>query len=176
MIIVWIVYLWTVVLPGYTGELPYIGGPRAGEPYTCLSEAEASRILGQPAERMESPVTEREGGVERFACIFTATTEDPKTHKKANLFYMLEVFADSSAAHRTYAGIVAANVHMPGQHTLANVGSEAWEHTDRENFHLVIVRERNMLLRIKINKLTSHTSQKDLQDVVRAIAGRMKQG
>lgn len=167
---VWIVYFWTVVLSGCTSV------PGAGEPYTCLSESEAVRILGQPAERMESTVAEREGGVERFTCIFTATAEDPKTHKKGNLYYMLEVYADSTAAHKTYAEIVASNVHMPGQRVLAHVGREAWEHTDRENFLLVIVRERNMLLRIKINKITSLTSQKDLQDVVREIARRMKQG
>jgi hypothetical protein len=173
---VWIVYIWTVVLSGYRGAAPYTRGPGAGEPCSCLSEAEASRILGQPVERMESTVAEREGGVERFTCIFTATTEDPKTHKKGNLYYMLEVYADSAAAHKTYTEIVASNVHMPGQHTLANLGREAWEHTDRENFYLVLVRERNMLLRIKINKLTSMTSQKDLQDVVREVARRMKQG
>lgn len=172
---VWIVYFWTGVLSGYTGEAPYIGGPGAGEPYACITESEASRILGQTAERTESTVTEREGGVERFACIFTATTDDPKTRKRGNLYYMLEVYTDSTAAHKTYAEIVASNVHMPGQHTLTNLGREAWEHTDRENFYLVLVRERNMLLRIKINKLTSLTSQKDLKEVVREIAQRMKQ-
>ena len=171
----WIVYFWTVVLSGYTDGAPPIGRPGTGEPFACLSEAEASRILGQSAERMESTVAEREGGVERFTCTFTATTEDPKTHKKGNLYYMLEVYADSAAAHKTYADIVASNTHMPGQHKLANLGREAWEHTDRENFYLVLVRERNMLLRIKINKLTSMTSQKDLQDIVREIARRMKQ-
>jgi hypothetical protein len=165
MVMVWIVYFWTVVLPGY-----------AGEPYACITEAEASRILGQTAERMESTVTEREGGVERFTCIFTATMDDPKTHKRGNLYYILEVYPDSAAAHKTYAEIVAANVHMPGQHTLANLGREAWEHTDRENFYLVLLRERNVLLRIKISKLTSLTSQKDLLEVVREIARRMKQG
>jgi hypothetical protein len=173
---VWIVYIWTVVLSGYAGEASPIGGPGAGEPFVCLSEAEASRILGQSAERMESTVAEREGGVERFTCIFTATTDDPKTRKRGNLYYMLEVYPDSTAAHKTYAEIVASNVHMPGQHTLANLGREAWEHTDRENFYLLLVRERNMLLRIKINKLTSLTSQKDLKEVVREIARRMKQG
>jgi hypothetical protein len=164
MIMVWIVYFWAVIWPGYPGE-----------PYTCLSESEASRILGQPAARIESTVAEREGGVERFTCIFTATQEDPKTHKTGNLYYMLEVYADSAAAHKTYTEIVAANTYMPGQRILPNLGREAWEHTDRENFHLVLVRECNMLLRIKINKLTSLTSQKDLQEVVREIAHRMKQ-
>jgi hypothetical protein len=162
---VWIVYFWAVV-----------SGSGAGEPYACITEAEASRILGQTAERIESTVAEREEGVERFTCIFTATTDDPKTHKRGNLYYILEVYPDSAAAHKTYAEIVASNVHMPGQHIPANLGREAWEQTDRENFYLVLVRERNMLLRIKINKLTSLTSQKDLLEVVREIARRMKQG
>lgn len=173
---VWIVYFWTVVLSGYMGGTPSTSGPGAGEPYACITEAEASRILGQPAERKESTVAEREGGVDRFTCIFTATSEDPRTRKRGNLYYMLEVYPDSAAAHKTYAEIVASNVHMPGQNTLANLGREAWEHTDRDNFYLVLVRERNMLLRIKINKLTSLTSQKDLLEVVREIARRMRQG
>jgi hypothetical protein len=165
---VWIVYFWTVVLSGYMGGTPSTSGPGAGEPYACITEAEASRILGQPAERKESTVAEREGGVDRFTCIFTATSEDPRTRKRGNLYYMLEVYPDSAAAHKTYAEIVASNIHMPGQNTLANLG--------RDNFYLVLVRERNMLLRIKINKLTSLTSQKDLLEVVREIARRMQQG
>lgn len=127
----------------------------------CLSQSEAEKILGQPALLKERTSGTKEGRSE-YKCAYMATAPDPKTNVTGNIYYVLEEYNTTVAAASAYMNIVQANRHIPGQTTLKGIGDEAYLHTDDKNFAMIICRKGNKMLRIKINKLTSMTSQEEL--------------
>jgi hypothetical protein len=163
-----IIYLWGFML----AALPQSGVTPQETP-ACLSVADATRILGQPAVQTESATRPPEGGAERFICTYTATMADAKTHKTGHVYYMYEVYRDEALAEGTYQNIVSSNARMPGQRRLDNLGNEAWEHSDGEGFYLIMVRKQNRMIRIKINSLTSKTSLENLKAVVQRVVTTM---
>jgi hypothetical protein len=138
-------------------------------PYTCLIQSDAERILGQPAQPTERSSVQ-EGSIVKHKCIYRATSPDPKTGRPSNLYYILELYSDAASAHKAYTGMLTANTRMPAQSTIDNMGDEAWLHSDGENFHLLMFRKGNKMVRIKINKVTPATSLDELQNVFQKIS------
>ena len=52
---------------------------------------------------------------------------------------------------------------MPG------LGDEAYYHSDGENFYFFLVRKKEKMLRLKVNKVTSHSSEAEFKAVTRLI-------
>ncbi len=138
-------------------------------PYTCLIQSDAEKILGQPAHLTES-YSKKEDNIDKHRCIYQVIALDTEPTRPSNLYYVLELYSDAASAHKAYTGILSANVRMPGQSTIDNMGDEAWLHSDGENFHLLLFRKGNKIVRIKINKVTATTSLDELQNVGRKIS------
>lgn len=135
--------------------------------YTCLPKPDAEKILGQAAE-LKDHSSEEESNVIRHRCTYQAISTDPE--RPCNLYFVLELYNDAGSAHNAYTGILTANTRMPGQSTISSIGDEAWLHSGAENFHLIIFRKANKMVRVKVNKITGTTSLGQLQDVVKRIS------
>jgi hypothetical protein len=129
-----------------------------------ISIADAEKILGQPARLADSSKEEKEQVI-RYNCTYTALANDPKTNAKGNLYYLLAQYKNVAAAQKAYAAILNSNRGMQGQETLTNIGDEAFFHTDNEHFCLIIFRKQNRIVSMKVNRITSTTSQKELRRI-----------
>jgi hypothetical protein len=138
----------------------------------CLDVADAEKILGQRAELKETS-SGRKAGALRYECSFTAMTPDPKTNAVGNLYYMLIRFDSEQAAKKDFSDLVASNAQQAGQSKLNDIGDEAWFHSDGQNFNLIVVRKGANELRLKINKITSFTSEDRLKSVAKELAQKM---
>jgi len=139
---------------------------------SCLNKTDAEKILGQPATLTENTIEEKDDAV-KYRCTYTATKNEAATGKTGNLYYMFEKYTNETSAKIVYAGIVAQNSNMPNFKTLNSIGDEALRHTDNENFDMIIVRKGDMILRLKVNKLTAFTSVTDLQTVAKKLAAKL---
>jgi 5-methylcytosine-specific restriction endonuclease McrBC regulatory subunit McrC len=73
------------------------------------------------------------------------------------------------AAQKGYADILEQNKNVLGLKKLHEIGHQALLHTDNENFLMIIAQKDNRIVRLKVNKLTSMTSLKELQDISKII-------
>jgi len=142
--------------------------PEVYAPY-CLSQSDAEKILGQPSALTERS-TEEKDGIVKHRCTYTATAPDVNTNETGNLFYLFELYEDQGSAQKSYADLILSNQGMPGQKSINGIGEEAFFHSDQKNFHLMMVRRGNKIIRLKVNKVTSMTSLEGLQEVVRDLA------
>ena len=134
-----------------------------------LSQSDAIKILGQAAILTQDSV-EKKGDAVRYWHTYTATKEESSTGKIGHLYFMFENYNNVLSAQKTYADIFSSNQNMPNLKKL-NIGDEALRHTDHQNFDMIIVRKGNKIIRLKVNRLTSMTSSKDLLEVAEKITG-----
>ena len=140
---------------------------------TCLSPANAEKIIGQPAKLMESK-SETKNGILEFRCMYTAKETDGKTGKLGNLYYRAVQYQSAEQAHDTLARFHQLNRDSPGWKKLPDVGDEAIVHTDKTNFQLVMIRKGNKLVIMKVNKVTAFTATMETSvSVVEGIAAGM---
>ncbi len=141
--------------------------------YSCLAQTDAEKVLGQTAKLTESS-SENKNGVTKFRCTYTANTIDSKTNKTGNLYYLLEEFENADSSEKTYSDILKQNENTPGLKKINNIGDQAFLHTDNENFLIIISREDNKILRLKVNKVTSMTSLNELQNISKTITATLQ--
>ena len=146
---------------------------KPGKTHDCLSQESAEKVLGQHAVNDGSTSTVKDG-VKRYDCTFTAEAADPKNGRLGHLYYTLEEFSDVASAHNVYDNIVTGNARNPGHSLLRDTGDEAWYHSDGENFSLIVMRKNKNLVRVKVNKLTSFTSQEALKETMRQLADELQ--
>jgi len=142
-----------------------------GVPVACVSQMEAERILGLPATKRESTSGEKDH-VAQFRCTYRAIEQNHPADT-SNLYYISEEYASAELAHRAYAAIVGSNTSMPGQKAVDHLGDEAWLHSDKQHFHLLMFRKKLYVVRIKVNKGLSKTSLPDMMKVMDAIAVKL---
>lgn len=148
--------------PGNTDSIPSF--------LRCVSLEDANKILGQPSRMINGLLSERPHLT--YDCSYRTTGPDPKTNKTGNLYYMLEQFADSTGAKKVYDELIEGNRHNSGQSVLS-LGTQGHFHTDGENFYFLMVRKGSRLLKIKVNKITSLTSEQELKNVASRIVSEM---
>jgi len=151
----------TITLSGFSQSVK-----KAGD--KCLSLSDAEKILGQKAALTESS-SEVKDDASKQRCTFTATTIDPETNNLGHLYYMFEKYDNELSAQNVYKSILTGNQNMPNLQRINQLGDEAMRHTDFENFDLIIVRKGNILIRLKINKLTSLTDASELQTIAKKL-------
>ncbi len=130
----------------------------------CVSQADAERILGGSAQLLESK-SEKIDGLHRRMCTFRSIKE-----RQSNLYYLIETYSDTTAANRAFDGIVKANRSMAGEELVDGIGDEAWRHSDRKNFSIIVFRKGRIMVRMKVNKLARSTSVVSFYEVARTIA------
>ena len=108
-----------------------------------------------------------------YKCDYTALAEDASTGKTGKLYFMHEVYAGVAAAQNAYASIYHANSGHEGVEIVAGLGDEAYYHSDGKNFYFFLVRKKEKMFRMKLNKVTSHSSEKNFKEVARLIADKL---
>jgi hypothetical protein len=86
---------------------------------------------------------------------------------------MSEVYVAEEVARAAYAEIYNANSRHEGVEIVSGVGDEAYYHSDGENFYFFLVRKNKSMFRLKLNKVTSHSSVENFKEVARLIAVRL---
>src|ERR1700752_4169372 len=123
---------------------------------TFMSIADAEKILGERTHTAEDK-SRTKGEITVWQCSYMADTVDEKTGKTGIIYFMLEEYKELSEAQKNYSSIKKANENH-GIKTLHDSGDEAYFHSDNENFYFILARKGKKMFRIKVNKITSHTS------------------
>src|SRR5688572_7427751 len=113
-----------------------------------LQLADACRILGERGHLIES---QSSSSAEKKICKlgFKADAVDPVSGKTGAVYFLLEEFADSVAAREKYRSIKKANQGHAGVRTLNDLGTEAYFHSDGDNFYFVMVRKGTRVFNMK---------------------------
>jgi hypothetical protein len=163
-------FTFILIVPMLFGfRLPTVESEKnTGTPH-CLSQVEAEEILGQPATQTEA-FTEKKDGAVKHRCTYTAKASDMKTNATGHVFYILEAYESVTSAQKIFTGMMEGNQSAPGFKHIKDLGDEAFFHTDQINFHLMIVRKGDKILRLKVNKVTSLTSLEALRKVIKELS------
>jgi hypothetical protein len=131
-----------------------------------LTLSDAESIMGEPAELSCNIFTEKTDTLE-YRCDYTALSQDAVTGKTGKLYFMYEVYASVAAAENAYSFIYESNRTHEGVEIVTGVGDEAYYHTDGSNFYFFLVRKSEKMFRMKLNKVTSHSSEMNFKEVAR---------
>jgi hypothetical protein len=135
-----------------------------------LSDAE--KVMGETATQLDSSA-ERGKGVLLISRSFAANKEETGTHKRGKIYFLMEVYDQLNAAKQKYTFIKKANAGHEGVETLANLGHEAYFHSDGKNFYFIMVRKGNYVFNIKVNKITRNTSKGEFLLLARRIVDQL---
>jgi hypothetical protein len=125
--------------------------------HVYFSKSDAESILGETAFLSDSSSAIKKDTLE-WKAAYTAYSKDPKTDKTGVIYFMIEQYSQDSSAKNAYNFFKVANETHEGVRTVHDMGDEAYFHSDGENFYFILVRKGNRMFRIKVNKITSHTS------------------
>ncbi|MDI9879085.1 hypothetical protein [Flectobacillus longus] len=143
---------------------PVVGGYK-------ITQQEATRILGESCELTESTSASKNGGHE-YKCKFLTKSSTVDSPQRA-LYFMFESYANDAEAIKMFSEFQKSNQHQSGYEILSSVGEEAFFHSDGKNFCLVIVRKKNEMIRLKVNKFSEKTSITELKAVANDIISRI---
>ncbi len=130
-----------------------------------FTKRQAESILGEAADLTDSSMWNNKRIVDMK---YTYTAKDSHAGRTGNVYFMLEMFQQEAKAHALYTSILEAN-KAHGITVIPDLGDEAYAHTDNENFYFLLARKGNILVRMKVNKLTPKTSRKAFDQVAKDI-------
>lgn len=132
-----------------------------------FTKADAEKMLGEPAQQTDNKI---DGNI--CHSTYTAKKADAKSGKTGNVYFMYELHEGEDAAHEVYKDIMTAN-EANGIQPLEGLGDEAYFHTDGENFLFIMARKGAKTIRIKVNKITTHTSTEGFHAAAKNIVARL---
>src|SRR6478609_6449138 len=132
----------------------------------------AEKIMGEPAELTCNTFIKKSDTLE-YKCDYTALLQDEKTGKTGKLYFMYEVYAGVAAAENAYTAIYLANSGHEGIEIVSGLGDEAYYHSDGRNFYFFLVKKNEKMFRMKLNKVTSHSSVAEFKEVTRLIVDKI---
>ena len=133
--------------------------------------AEAEKILGEPATLGNN--TEGFDGASGFHNIdYTAKDTDRVSGKLGAIYLLLQSYKTSAGAIDRYRSTKKANENH-GIQTLNDIGDEAYFHSDNENFLFIMIRKDMKVLTMKVNKITSKTSESAFRSVAQSVLERL---
>ena len=136
---------------------------------TYFSKSDAEKILGEEAYLSDSSSATKKDTLE-IKLAYTANSKDLKTDKTGVIYFMIEKYAQDSSAKEAYNFIKVANENHEGVKIIHDMGDEAYFHSDGKNFYFILLRKKESMIRIKVNKITSHTSVKEFNLIARKIS------
>jgi hypothetical protein len=137
-----------------------------------LTPEDAEKIMGEPA-MLTCNTFIKKGDTLEYKCDYTALSQDPITGKTGKLYFMYEIYGGVAAAANAYAAIYQANRTHEGVEVVSGVGSEAYYHSDQTGFYFFLVRKNEKMFRLKLNKVTSHSSVAEFKEVTRRIVDKI---
>jgi hypothetical protein len=138
---------------------------------TQLTLPDAEKIMGEAAALTCNTFVQRDGTLQ-YKCDYTAISEDDRTGKTGKLYFMSEVYTAEDAAKNAYSEIYQANRRHEGVEIVQGLGDEAYYHSDGTNFYFFLVRKDKKMFRLKLNKVTSHSSVTNFKEVAKLITDR----
>lgn len=130
-----------------------------------ISVPDAEKILGQRV-RLTKNAKESTGAITKMRMTFTGITDTT-----GHLYTLSAKYAGAAEARKAYAAIMAGNAGMPGEEKLTGLGNEAFFHTDKQHFDLLIFRKNDQLVTLKVNRISSRVSLIEL----RRLANKLEQ-
>ncbi len=137
-----------------------------------LTTQEAERILGESCQLKESQNSLENGG-HTYKSTYVANSSDEKSNKLVALYFAFESYGDEIDAKRTFKTFKMSNQTRDGFELINNLGDEAFFHSDKKNFYLIIARKGNEMIRLKVNKITEKTSLAELKKVATDVMARV---
>lgn len=137
-------------------------------PGRLFTEADAEKILGTPSHLSNSS-TKQEADALTYRCKYEADTKDRISQKTGTIYFLFEDFHLARLAQKKYKEIKNANEHL-GIEVLANLGEEAYYHSDGTNFYFIMVRKGAKVFNLKVNKITSTTNLEAFKRTAKKIA------
>ena len=137
-----------------------------------FSKPDAEKILGEKACLNDSSSTIKKDTLECKAA-YTAYSKDSKTGKTGAIYFMIEQYDQELSAKNAYNAIKISNENHEGVKIIQDMGDEAYFHSDGQNFYFILVRKGKMMFRIKVNKITSHTSLDEFNLVSKKISEKL---
>lgn len=137
-----------------------------------LTLSDAEKIMGERAKLTCNTFLKR-GDTLEYKCDYTALSEDVITSKTGKLYFMYEIYSGVAAASNAYAAIYQANRGHEGIEVVPGLGSEAYYHSDKTAFYFFVVRKNEKMIRLKLNKITSHSSVKEFKEATRRIVDKL---
>ncbi len=131
-----------------------------------LTLQEAERILGETCQIKESGNETKNGGHKY------KSTHIGSSNTNHALYFIFESYESDLSADKIFDDFLVSNQSFHGFEKIENIGDEAFFHTDKENFGLVIARKGNEIIRLKVNKLNRKTSISELKKVAADIIAR----
>jgi len=137
-----------------------------------LTLSYAEKSMGEPAELTCNTFIKKSDTLE-YRCDYTALLQDEKTGKTGKLYFMYEEYAGVAAAENAYTTIYQANSGHEGVEIVTGLGDEAYYHSDGRNFYFFLVRKNEKMFRMKLNKVTSHSSEINFKEVARLMVNKI---
>jgi hypothetical protein len=137
-----------------------------------LTLTDAEKIMGERVTLTGNTFIKK-GDTLEYKCDYTALSQDTITSKIGKLYFMYEVYGGVSAAANAYAAIYQANSRHEGVEVVPGLGNEAYYHSDQTAFYFFLVRKDKKMFRMKLNKVTSHSSVIEFKKVARHIADKL---
>jgi hypothetical protein len=132
----------------------------------------AEKIMGEPAKLTCNSFIKK-GDTLEYKCDYTSLSQDEITSKSGKLYFMYEVYASVTAAENAYTSIYQANSGNEGVEIVSGLGDKAYYHSDGTNFYFYLVRKNEKMFRLKLNKVTIHSSKVEFKEVTRLIADKI---
>lgn len=137
-----------------------------------LALEDAEKIMGEQAELTGNTFLKK-GDTLEYKCDYTALSQDATTSKTGKLYFMYEVYGGAAAAANAYAAIYRANSGHDGVEAVSGLGNEAYYHSDQTGFYFFLVRKKAKLFRLKLNKVTSHSSVTEFKKATKRLVGKL---
>jgi hypothetical protein len=134
-----------------------------------FSKSDAELILGEKAYLSDSSSITKKDTLE-IKSAYTANSIDQQTGKTGIIYFMIEEYSLESSAKDAYHFFKSGNEKHEGLSTIHNMGDEAYFHSDGTNFYFILVRKGKKMFRMKVNKITSHTSLSGFNRVSKKIS------
>lgn len=143
---------------------------------------DAEKVLGEPAHLADSgstvPGVASGSSVKdsvlpikktaySYRCAYEANAEDKKTGRTGKVYFLYEEYPNISSAMTVYSYYKRSNQNHPGFKERRDVGDESWSGDSPVSIYM---RKGNILIGIKVNKMTSHTSSNGFNQVIKKIA------
>ena len=137
-----------------------------------LTIQEAERILGESCQLKESESSLKNGG-HTYKSTYIANSSDEKSNNVVALHFIFESYGSEIDAKKTFDGFKVSNQASDGFELIGDLGNEAFFHTDKKNFYLIIARKGNEMIRLKVNKITAKTSLAELKTIANEVMARV---
>ena len=133
---------------------------------------DAKKIMGEQV-KLTGNTYLKKGDTLEYKCDYTAISQDAITSKTGKLYFMYEIYDGVAAAANAYGAIYQANSRSKGVKIVSGLGSEAYYHSDQTGFYFFLVRKNEKMFRLKLNKVTSHSSVREFKEATKRIVDNL---